>query len=89
MAPNLAKKPYFSLERELRNCFADVAPQVAAAIHARATAPKVKGIEVIGHRPGSVLDKFAMDGAGHVYDERKPQYGFKEFWRDLFAPNKS
>ncbi|KAM3416461.1 hypothetical protein BST61_g8056 [Cercospora zeina] len=85
MAPNLAKKPYFSLERELRSCFADVAPQVAAAIHDRATAPKVKGVEVIGHRAGSVLDKFAMDGAGHVYDERKPQYGFREFWRDLFA----
>lgn len=38
MAPELAKKPYFSLERELRGCFADVAPQVAAEIRARAAA---------------------------------------------------
>ncbi|USW52845.1 Putative DnaJ subfamily C, member 28 domain-containing protein [Septoria linicola] len=86
MAPNLAKKPYFSLERELKSCFADVAPQVAAAIRDRALAPRVKGVEVIGHKAGSVLEKFAMDRAGHVHDERKPQYGFKEFWRDLFAP---
>ena len=86
MAPNLAKKPYFSLERELRTCFADVAPQVAAAIRERALAPKVKGVEVVGHKPGSVLEKFSVDRASHVYDERKPQYGFKQFWRDLFAP---
>lgn len=86
MAPNLAKKPYFALERELQTCFADVAPQVAAAIRERALAPKVKGVEVVGHKPGSVLEKFSVDKASHVYDERKPQYGFKQFWRDLFGP---
>lgn len=87
MAPYLAKKPYFSLDRELRTCFADVAPQVAATIQNRAMAPKVKGVEVIGHKAGSVLEKFAMDRAGHVHDERASKaYGFKEFWRDLFAP---
>ncbi|CZT14852.1 uncharacterized protein RCC_00790 [Ramularia collo-cygni] len=86
MAPDLAKKPYFSVERELQKCYADVAPQVAATIRERALTPKIKGIEVIGHRPGGVLDKFSMDKASHVYDERKPQYGWKEFWRDLFAP---
>ncbi|GAB7363792.1 hypothetical protein MBLNU230_g4359t1 [Neophaeotheca triangularis] len=85
MAPNLAKKPYFYLDRELKACYADVAPQVAAAIKEKALAPKVKSIEVINHKPGGVMEKFGMDRAGHVYDERKPQYGFKEFWRDLFA----
>lgn len=85
MAPDLAKKPYYALDRELRSCFADVAPEVAHAIRERALAPKVKGIEVIGHTPGGVLEKFSMDKASQVYDERKPQYGFKEFWRDLFA----
>jgi hypothetical protein len=87
MAPDLAKKPYFSLSRELQRCFSDVAPQIAAAIRERsALAPKLKGVEVIGHRAGSVLEKFSMDRASQVHDERKPQYGFKEFWRDLFAP---
>ncbi|KAK0863140.1 hypothetical protein LTR87_016333 [Friedmanniomyces endolithicus] len=89
MAPELAKKPYFSLERELRTCFADVAPTVAAKIRERALAPKIKGVEVIGHRPGGVLDRFSMDGPAHVFDEVRPQYGFRQFWRDLFASKKS
>lgn len=88
MAPNLAKKPYFSLDRELQSCFAEVAPQVSAAIRERAFAPKVKGVEVVGHKAGSLLNKFSMDSAVQVYEERKPRYGFKEFWRDLFAPAK-
>jgi len=74
------------LERELQKCYADVAPQIAATIRERALTPKIKGIEIVGHRPGGVLDKFSMDKASHVYDERRPQYGWKEFWRDLFSP---
>ncbi|KAK4543016.1 hypothetical protein LTR36_006014 [Oleoguttula mirabilis] len=85
MAPDLAKKPYFSLDRELRACFADVAPTVASAIRERALAPKIKGVEIIGHKPGGVLERFSMERTAHVHDERKPQYGFKDFWRDLFA----
>ncbi|KAI9717133.1 MAG: hypothetical protein M1812_004881 [Candelaria pacifica] len=83
MAPNLAKKPYFSLERELRTCFADVAPKLADSIKERARAPKLK-VEVVGHRPGGVLERFGGEKA-RVWDERKPQYGFKEFWKDLWG----
>lgn len=83
MAPDLAKKPYFSLDRELRACFADVAPQLANSIKERATAPKVR-VEIIGHRPGSVLERFGGEKA-KVWDERKPKYGFREFWRDLWG----
>jgi len=89
MAPAIAQKPYFNLERELKACFADVAPQVADAIKERALAPKVKSAELIGHRPGGVLDKFSTSTAVNVYDETKPQYGFKQFWSDLFAKDKS
>lgn len=83
MAPNLAKKPYFSLDRELRSCFADIAPLIPHAIQERATAPKIK-VEIVGHRPGGVLDKFGGEKA-RVWDERKPKYGFKQFWRDLWG----
>ena len=83
MAPNLAKKPYFSLDRELRSCFADVAPQIPHAIRERASTPTIK-VEVVGHRPGGVLERFGGDKA-KVWDEKKPQYGFKEFWRDLWG----
>jgi hypothetical protein len=88
MAPAIAQKPYFSLERELKACFAEVAPQIADAIRERALAPKVKTAELKGHKPGSVLDKFSTSTAVNVYDETKPQYGFKQFWSDLFTKNK-
>ncbi|KAF2154697.1 hypothetical protein K461DRAFT_266082 [Myriangium duriaei CBS 260.36] len=86
MAPNLARKPYFNLDRELKACYADVAPQVGEEIRVRAAAPVVK-VEVIGHREGGVMQRFAGAGPSRVFDERKPKYGFKEFWRDLFTKN--
>ena len=89
MAPALAHKPYFSLDRELKACFADVAPHVAAAIKERATAPKLKGIDIVGHKPGGVLEKFSTEKTTRVWDEQKPQYGFREFWRDLFGGPKN
>lgn len=89
MAPPIARKPYYYLDRELRSCFADVAPQVAAAIRERALAPQIKGIEMGGTRPGGLLESFGRGDGATVYDERKPQYGFKEFWRDLFRGSKA
>lgn len=84
MAPDLAKKPYFSLERELNSCYADVAPQLSAAIRERATRPAKDLVEKIGHTPGGILERFAADKAV-VHDSKKPLYGFKEFWNDLWA----
>jgi len=89
MAPAIAQKPYFNLEREMKACFAEVAPQIADAIREKALSPKVKSIELAGHRPGSVLDKFSTSTSVNVYDETKPQYGFKQFWSDLFTKNKA
>ena len=84
MAPDLAKKPYFSLERELNSCYADVAPQLAVAIKERATRPAKDQVEKIGHRPGGVLGRFVADKTV-VYDSKRPMYGFKQFWRDLWG----
>jgi hypothetical protein len=83
MAPELAKKPYFSLERELKSCYADAAPQLAGEIKERATRPVKELVEKIGHTPGSVLDRFAGERV-NVYDSKKPLYGWKEFWNDLW-----
>ena len=83
MAPELAKKPYFSLERELKSCYADVAPQLSEAIKERAIRPAKDLVEKIGHTPGSVLERFATDKA-NIYDSKKPLYGWKEFWNDLW-----
>lgn len=82
-APDLAKKPYFSLDRELRSCFADVAPQLPEEIRERARRPEKIRVEVVGHRPGGVLGRFSSKKVA-VYDEKKPQYGLKQFWKDLW-----
>lgn len=83
-APDLAKKPYFSLDRELRSCFADIAPQLPNEIKDRARRPEKVRVELVGHRPGGVLEKFSTDKV-KVYDSRKPNYGFKDFWRSLWG----
>lgn len=88
MAPDLAKKPYFSLNRELKSCYADVAPELATTIKERAARPPKELVEKIGHHPGSVMEKFSIADTAKVYDSRKPLYGFKEFWADLFGEKK-
>lgn len=84
MAPDLAKKPYFSLERELKSCYADVAPLLADAIKERAARPAKDLVLKIGHQSGGVLERFGGEKA-NIHDSRKPLYGFKEFWQDLFG----
>ncbi|KAI0970813.1 hypothetical protein F4678DRAFT_104275 [Xylaria arbuscula] len=86
MAPELAKKPYFSLERELDRCYADVAPLLADTIKERATRPRKSPGGALGDRPKSILDRFGNDGhRAKIHDSRAPHYGFKEMWRDLFS----
>ncbi|OAP57949.1 hypothetical protein AYL99_07039 [Fonsecaea erecta] len=95
MAPKIAQKPYFTLEREMRRCFADVAPQLADEIRERSTRPPPK-IRVVRHRDtaGGVLERFGGDEwTGHegtIRDESGDKsYGFKQFWRDLFGGDKA
>jgi len=90
MAPELAKKPYFSLRRELDNCFAEVAPQLANEIKERARKPPKTLIGPLS-RSRAVFERLGSEGGGrvHVYDSKQPHYGLKEFWRDLWgAPGK-
>ncbi|TAQ86300.1 hypothetical protein B7494_g5374 [Chlorociboria aeruginascens] len=83
MAPDLAKKPYFSLDRELQSCYAEIAPQLAEAIKERASRSSKVLVEQISHKPGGILEKFGGEKA-NIYDSKKPLYGFKELWNDLF-----
>ncbi|KAK3320436.1 hypothetical protein B0T19DRAFT_429616 [Cercophora scortea] len=86
MAPELAKKPYFSVERELNSCFADIAPMLADTIKERAVRPAKSSFGSSGVQQGSgMLGRFTGDGRPvRVYESRVPPYGFKEFWRDLW-----
>ena len=83
MAPELAKKPYFSLERELNNCFADVAPLLANEIKDRASRPPSRN-SLSEFKP-SVLDRFSREQTARIYERKMEPYGFKEMWRDLFG----
>ncbi|CAG8983349.1 hypothetical protein HYALB_00000516 [Hymenoscyphus albidus] len=88
MAPDLAKKPYFSLDRELKSCYADVAPTLSQVIKERASRPTKESVKKIGHKPGGVLERFTKD-TSKIYDSKRPLYGFKEFWADLFGEKRA
>jgi hypothetical protein len=85
-APELARKPYYSLERELKACFADVAPQLAAAIRERAIKPARKpDVFGPGLAGGGVMHSLVGQKV-KVRDERaEKQYGFRQFWRDVWG----
>lgn len=86
LAPELAKKPYFSLERELSKCYADVAPQLAEELVNRAKSPKkVQQISGASFGGSGGLWESVAGSEVRVYDEQKPTYGFKQFWKDLFG----
>ncbi|EGS23422.1 uncharacterized protein CTHT_0001110 [Thermochaetoides thermophila DSM 1495] len=91
MAPELAKKPYFSLERELSGCYADVAPLLADEIRTQALRPK-ESSGGFGGGGGGLLGLFggggglSGTGGGGVTGEegKEKQYGLRELWRDLW-----
>ncbi|KAF2739770.1 hypothetical protein EJ04DRAFT_559671 [Polyplosphaeria fusca] len=87
-APDLAKKPYFSLERELRACYADIAPQLAAAIKERALSPKAKTVgfsDSLGSGQVGVMDRLVGEKV-KVREERiERRYGFRQFWKDVWG----
>ncbi|KAI1021720.1 hypothetical protein LB503_013238 [Fusarium chuoi] len=90
MAPDLAKKPYFSLERELKSCFAEVAPTVAREIQERATGGKARSLgggRQTGKQTG-LLETLTGGGDVRVHVEAQEKaYGLKEWWRDVWKKN--
>lgn len=87
MAPELAKRPYFNLERELQRCYKEVAPNVAEIIRRRAEVDRGGGVEAEAGA-GKVRSEGGKWG-GHtakVYDEgREKKFGFREFVKGLWA----
>ncbi|EAU35575.1 conserved hypothetical protein [Aspergillus terreus NIH2624] len=87
-APPVAQKPYISLERELKACYADVAPSLAEEIKRRAT-ERTRRPESVGSKASGILDSLSTSHTTRVYEEDEAKgYGFKEFWRDLFSKEK-
>ncbi|KAM3512805.1 hypothetical protein MY11210_003590 [Beauveria gryllotalpidicola] len=88
MAPDLAKKPYFSLARELAVCYATVAPLLASEIRNRATrAPtsQLGGGGQMARGGGDVVDSVAGSGDAKIRLEGNDKaFGLKEWWRDFW-----
>ncbi|KAL7919496.1 hypothetical protein ACQKWADRAFT_301288 [Trichoderma austrokoningii] len=90
MAPELAKKPYYSLQRELDACFADVAPLVSKEIKDRATAPRATTATTgLTSKPSPYSGEGIMSGLTgkdgvKIYDTRAEPYGFREWWKDVW-----
>ena len=88
MAPDLAKKPYFALQRELAACFADVAPLVANEIKQRAAAGARTSQPSLGTSPGAdggFMTQLAGKDAVRIHVEAgEKAYGLKEWWRDFW-----
>ncbi|QKD58620.2 ASST-domain-containing protein [Fusarium oxysporum Fo47] len=90
MAPDLAKKPYFSLERELKACFAEVAPTVAREIQERATggtARSLGGGGQAGKQTGLLETLTGGDDVKVHVEAQEKAYGLKEWWRDVWKKN--
>ena len=87
-APEIARKPYFNLERELKSCYSDVAPLLAEAILDRARKPVKKANDSFGQQFSERGILGTLGGTPvKIRDERSTkQYGFRQFWSDLFAP---
>lgn len=87
MAPDLAKKPYFSLERELKACFSEVAPLVAKEIHDRATgrSSRTDGKTSQAAKQTGLMETLMGDGNVRIQVEPDVKaYGFKQWWRDIW-----
>ncbi|KAM3472055.1 hypothetical protein MY5147_005480 [Beauveria neobassiana] len=87
MAPDLAKKPYFSLARELAVCYATVAPLLANEIRNRATRAPTSRLVCGGQvaRGGDVMDSVVGGGDAKIRLEgNEKAFGLKEWWRDFW-----
>ncbi|KAF2706988.1 hypothetical protein K504DRAFT_458454 [Pleomassaria siparia CBS 279.74] len=88
-APDLAKKPYFSLPRELRACYADVAPLLPGEIRDRALGPRARAGEIVGVGGGpgrkGVLEGFVGEKAKIRDEIEGKRYGFRQLWKDVFG----
>lgn len=87
MAPEVARKPYFSLQRELAACFADVAPLLASEIKERATgrATSPRAEPAAARQSRGLMERLGVRDAVQVHLEAAGKaYGLRELWADIW-----
>ncbi|KAJ5170274.1 uncharacterized protein N7500_003057 [Penicillium coprophilum] len=84
-APASAHKPYINLDRELKACYAAVAPELAEEIKRRAT-ERARPSSIVPPASSSKFGSLGMGQTVHIHEEDQAKgYGMKELWRDLFT----
>ncbi|KGO54714.1 hypothetical protein PEX2_071970 [Penicillium expansum] len=84
-APASAHKPYINLDRELKACYAAVAPELAEEIKRRAT-ERARPSSIVPPVSSSKLGSLGMAQSVQVHEEDQSKgYGMKQLWRDLFT----
>ncbi|KAJ5374092.1 hypothetical protein N7517_006098 [Penicillium concentricum] len=83
-APASAHKPYINLDRELKACYAAVAPELPEEIKRRAT-ERARPSSIVPPVPSNKYGSLGMAQTVQVHEEDQAKgYGMKELWRDLF-----
>lgn len=85
MAPELAKKPYFILERELKRCYRESAPLIAQEIREQAGILVHKPMEPWVQNSGSLFEKVGGARNEAIHDSALPNYGVRELLRDILG----
>ncbi|KAJ5543417.1 hypothetical protein N7461_009420 [Penicillium sp. DV-2018c] len=84
-APPSAHKPYINLDRELKACYADVAPGLAEEIKRRAT-ERARPSSFVPPPSSSKFGSLGTAQTVRIHEEDQSKgYGMKQLWRDLFA----
>lgn len=84
-APPSAHKPYINLDRELKACYAEIAPDLAEEIKRRAL-ERARPSSIVPPASSSKMGSLGMAQTVRVHEEDQSKgYGMKELWRDLFT----
>ena len=85
MAPPSAHKPYINLDRELKACYAEVAPGLAEEIKRRAT-ERARPTSIVPPVSSTSFGSLSTAQSVRVHEEDQSKgYGMKQLWRDLFS----
>ncbi|CAG8414403.1 unnamed protein product [Penicillium salamii] len=84
MAPPSAHKPYINLDRELKACYAEVAPGLAEEIKRRAT-ERARPTAVVPPASASIGSLSTAQSVRVHEEDQSKGYGMKQLWRDLFS----
>jgi len=90
IAPYTARKPYTTLEQELKACYKDVVPQIIEAIRTRTLAPPVRApAKGFNRGAAGILEDLTGGGKQELHVNREGEFGLREFVRGFLKRDTS